>query len=545
MSEKRKVLKAAGVIGFFTLISRMTGLARDIVVAHMLGAGTVSDVFWFAFALPNLVRRVLGEGALSAFIVPILTERRTEKGVAEGWRLFNQVVNLLLLVTVALTLVGMFFPRETFLLLGGLGMKMGMKVHGGNPQVLLDSMELGALYTRIMFPYIIILTVSALMMGACNTLGRFATAALGSVMLNVTMIAAGILGLYTKVPLERGGGWICWAVLAGAFLRIVLMAPTLWRGGWRWALTLNLKDPLLLKLLSMMGLALVAMSAGQVNDIISNQFAGWLGEGVKTYLIYAQRLIQFPMALTATAVATAMLPQLSRFLTEGRHRELHDLMGFVKRMELIFMVPAMVGLAVFGLPIVQLLFQGRSWTAEQSLGTYVALLFYAPGLLPQGWLRVLIPLCYARKDMATPIKAAVISLAVNVALNAVFAFWTPMMQAGLALAFTLSSFVNYGVMAWLMRKDLVTPAGEPRPQIAQTLWKTMLASLAAVGLGAWLYVGLVQKAGLAGSRTREAVALAIAMGAVVVLYFALVRLLRTPDSERAGELIMRKLRRKA
>jgi putative peptidoglycan lipid II flippase len=326
MSEKRTVLKAAGVVGFFTLVSRLTGLVRDSVLASIFGTSRVSDAFWFAFELPNMVRRVMGEGALSAFLVPLFSERLRE-GPEQGWRFFNRAANLMLLIALGLTVLGTVFAREAFMLMGGLGMALrDAEVALRDAKVPLESemIELGVRMTRLMFPFVIGLTLSAVMMGACHTLGRFAAASLGSVMLNLSMIVVSLAVIWTRTEAQAGAIWLCWAVLAGAVLRVGLMVPTLWRGGWRWRPEFNFKDPQLRTLLSMMGLGLLALSISQVNILVSNFFAARLGEGIKTYLVYSNRLIQFPMALTATAVATAMLPQLSRLLVEGRPRELRD-----------------------------------------------------------------------------------------------------------------------------------------------------------------------------------------------------------------------------
>ena len=554
MSEKRQVLKAAGIVGVFTLISRLTGVIRDSVLAATFGAGRMQDVFLTAFELPNMVRRVMGEGALSAFIVPLIGERRERDGEAATWLFFNRVFNFMLLVSLILAIGGMFFAREMFLLFGGagwylhsalagLGLDFVQPPAGGmSPEETGEWLALGTRMTRIMFPFLIGLTLAAIMMGACHSLRRFATASLGSVMLNLTMITTGGLALALRRDDLTTAHWLCWAVLAGAALRVALMVPTLVRGGWRWQPALALRDRELLKLMSMMGLAIVTMSISQVNIIVSNLFALYLGEGIKSALVFSQRLIQFPMALTATAVATAMLPQLTSFLLQGRRAELRDMMAYSKRLEMILINPAMIGLIVLGLPILQLIYEHMNFTAGDTRATYIALVFYAPGLLPLGWMRLLMPLAYARKDMITPLKAALAGMMFNVVANAFFALMTPMQQGGLALANTLALFVNYGVLAWCLRADLRSEPGEA-PRIAETFWKSMLASAVSCGCGWGVYRGLTAWLGAPETTLAQAALLLPVIGGVAVLYFALARVLRVPDMEQATALLRRRLRR--
>jgi putative peptidoglycan lipid II flippase len=342
-------------------------------------------------------------------------------------------------------------------------------------------------------------------------------------------------------------------VLAGAGLRVALMVPTLWRAGWRWRPVLDLRDREIVKLMKMMGLAILTMSIVQINIMISNLFAMYLGEGVKTTLVFSQRLIQFPMALTATAVATGMLPQLSAYLLAGKRRELGDLMAFSKRMEAILIVPAMLGLIAFGMPILQLVYERVNWTPQATAATYLALIWYAPGLLPMGWMRLLEPLYFARKDLKTPLKAALIGMVCNVALNWFFAMHTAMAQGGLALANSLSILINYGALAWYLRRDMrresageaATAAVEPPTRMGETFWKAAVAATLACGGGRLLYDGIVGRFGAPAGTLAQAALLLPILAGVAALYFALARLLRAPDSQRATELLLNKLRRKS
>jgi putative peptidoglycan lipid II flippase len=248
------------------------------------------------------------------------------------------------------------------------------------------------------------------------------------------------------------------------------------------------------------------------------------------------------MALTATAMATAMLPNLTQLLLDGEHAQLRRVMGFAKRVEVVLMFPAMLGLIFFGLPIVELLFERGAFLPEDSVGTQGALLYYALGLLPLGWLRLILPVFYARKDVTTPVKAAFVSMLVNIALGAGFTFFTGMEQRGLALASTLAAFVNYGILQAYLNRDPAKPLAESR--LTETLFKSSAAGLLGVGLPWLLYQLVVHQLHAPDTTIERAAFLLPAIILSVPLYFALAHLFRVPESDRAVELIRKRLIRK-
>lgn len=545
MSEKRKMLKAAGLVGALTLLSRFTGLLRDAVLAAKLGATGLADTFLVAFEIPNLIRRAMGEGALSAFMVPLFTKRRKEQGSEAGWRFFNTTANLLLILAFAVTLLGGVFSQEIYMAFGGFGQLLrGASDPGGQNRELI---ALGGRLTRIMFPFAIGLTLASLMMGACHTLRSFGPPSLGSVMLNLSLIAVGGGAILLHTPADRTTIWLCWAVLAGAVLRVLIMVPTLARHGWRWRPVLTLRDPDLRRLMRMMGLGVLALSIHQINIIVAGFFALYLGEGIKVYITYSNRLIQFPMALTASAVATAMLPQLSQYLLEKRTDELRDMMAFTKRLEMVLMMPAVLGLMVLGEPIMSLIFERLNWTPEATRAAYWALLFYAPALLPMGWARLLVQLSYARQDLVIPLKAALAGMVVNVALNYLFAVHTPLdrwgvPQVGLALAFTLGAFVNYWTLALLMRRAFGPWVGA-RARIGETILKSAVCAAGACALAGGAYAGLGSVLGWPGGTLARLLMLLPVIMMTAFVYFGLARLIGVPDSDRATKLIVDRLHR--
>jgi putative peptidoglycan lipid II flippase len=249
------------------------------------------------------------------------------------------------------------------------------------------------------------------------------------------------------------------------------------------------------------------------------------------------------MALTATAAATALLPQLTQLMIQERGDELRDVMGMTKRLEIVLMAPAMVGLMVFGLPIVTLVYEHGEWTSTASRATYLALLCYAPGLLPLGWNRLLEPLFFARHDRVTPLKAAAAAFALNIALNYVFAFHTRLNQMGLALAYTLSAFLNYFLLSWFLERKIPGVFGA-ESRIGETLLKSLLCAGVACGLGWLAYLGLARLWGEPANVVSRAVLLLPTMAAVAALYFLLVRIARVPDADQAIAGLTRRLRRR-
>lgn len=543
MSETRKILKTSGLLGALTLLSRFTGLARDVVIAALLGGSRAADVFFIAFQLPNLLRRVLGEGALSSFVVPLFAGRRKEAGEAEGWVFINRALNWLFLITLLLVIAGMIFSSEVFHAFGGLGMAAEGRAAGGiaNEEAQ-AAIAQGVSLTRLMFPYMIGLALASIMMGACHALKSFTAPAFGSIVLNFAMIGAGAAALFGSVETYQALRWLGWAVLAGAVVRILIMIPVLARAGWRWRAEFSARDPEVNRLFRMMGAGLFGLSIAQINISVALLLATFLGEGKVTYLTYANRLIQFPMALTATAMATAMLPSLTDLILENKADRLREVIGFTKRIEVVFMIPAMLGLMFFGLPIVELIFEHGAFDAEDSAGTYGALIFYAPGLLPLGWSRLLLPIFYARKDVKTPVKAAAVTMVVNIALGLAFTFGTPLGHRGLALAATLAGFVNYALLSWFLKNDPARPL--EGLDIGQTVGRALAAGLVGIGGLSTLFHLLTANMPADSTTIGRAIVLLPFLLASVPLYFFLAHRFAVPDSDRAYELVKRRLSRK-
>jgi len=491
MGRQRQILSAAGLVSGLTAASRVLGVVRDSLIAARLGAGNYNDIFQIASTIPNLARRVLGEGALSAFIVPIVTGVRRKEGEKAAWRSTSNAFNLFTILTFAMTIVGLVFAKPLFMFYGGARYNLADQT---------ALLHLGVSLTRIMFPYLMILTLVALLMGVCHSLNHFLAPAMGSAVINIVMIAAALV--FFGLGAEKFLYVQAWAIMVGVVLRLLILFPPLVRRGFRWQPVFQPREQGFVELSSKMPAAVYATAVAQINIAISFNLAVWCGPASVTYLKYSQNLILLPLSLFATALSTVLLPQLSAAVAEKKRDELRDVMGFAFRGILLVFVPATIGLMVLGRPIVQILFERREWTASATAGTTSALLYYAVGLVALGAQRIFIPLYYAQKDMTTPVKYGAVAMVASAALGVALMF--PMSFSGLALASSLAAILN----TWLLWRGLTRRFGR---DFAGPIWSTLLRSLVCAAL-----MGLVCGLGFYGTEKLLHVTGAIAMFALTM-----------------------------
>ncbi len=551
MSEKRTFIRSASIVAAITSLSRVLGLVRDATIGALLGATRVSDCFWLAYELPNLARRVLGEGSLSAFIVPLFSAERREKGEKEGWRYAANALTAITILGAVLTILGCLFAKPLFLLFGGLGIVFRDAGASGATESA-EAILLGARLTRVMFPYLMLLAVSALLMGLCHTLKKFTAPAFGSVLINVSMIGAG--GLFWLLHRQdiaasasdpaiaeayqtRFAFWLAGSVLIGIALRVLVHVPTLWSAGFRFGPELELRHPRLVELFRKMPLAVAGVAVAQVMISINKFFAMFMEDGYVTHLNNANRIAQLPLGILASAMATAILPQLTQFLQEDKRDELRSLFGFAMRLLTILFLPAAVGLIVLGEPIVALLFQRLAWTSEATAGTAWALLFYAMGLLPAAGLRLATPLYYARLDLRTPVKAGIIAVCVNLALNLIFFKFTNLRQGGLALATALAMTANLGMLLYWMRGEV---GGAFDRRLGETVWKCLTAAIVMGVIAKGFLIAAESWLGPLDSFVERAIFIAVTIPLCAGAYFALGAALRIPDLGQAIGLLRRR-----
>lgn len=430
------LIRSIATIGGFTLGSRVTGFARDILIANYLGAGLVADCFFVAFKFPNLFRRLFAEGAFNAAFVPLFAGKLEQDGEQAAKRFAE---NALAVLAVALT---------GFVALMEIAMPWAIYVLAPGFDAVPGKMELAAELSRITFPYLLFISLVSLQSGVLNSVGRFAAAAGTPILLNLTLMAA-LIGLTPLTP-TSGHALAIGTTIAG-ILQFLWLVYSLRSHGWllSWRRPHLDSDVVLLMKRIVPG----AMGAGiyQVNLLVDTMIASMVAEGAVSYLYYADRINQLPLGVVGIAVGTALLPILSRQIRAGNDEAAHHSQNRALEFSLLLTVPAMAAIAVLAVPLVMVLFQRGAFGPTETQATAGALAAFSLGLPAYVLAKCLTPAFFARHDTATPVKLAAAAMIANIVLN--LALWPlGLAQVGIALATALSAWLNVGLLAWVLKK---------------------------------------------------------------------------------------------
>jgi len=437
MSEKKNIARAAGVLGAATMLSRIMGMIRDMVVSRLFGAGLATDAFFAGFQIPNMLRRFFAEGALTAAFVPTFSEWYTNKSKEETQALANVCFTVLTLGMAVITILGMVFsPQLVHLMFPGFA---------GNP----EKVSATILLNRLMFPYIFFVSLVALCMGILNTVRHFFTPAISTVFLNISMILCALL-LHNRfqVPIVS----LAVGVLIGGLLQLLLQLPVLYSKGFPIRPNFDFRHPALKRIALLMGPSIFGVGVYYLNIAVGSILASRLPEGSVSYLYYAQRLFEFPQGVFTVAVAQAVLPSMSRQAAAGDLDALKESLSYGVRLTLFITIPAMTGLIFCATPIFSLLFMGGAFDFAKALNCGAALLYYSLGLTFVAQVRVLVPAFYALKDTKTPVLIAFVAFLLNLLFS--LALMGPLKHGGLALASSLSALGNMGLLLWLLRRKI-------------------------------------------------------------------------------------------
>ncbi|WKB54172.1 murein biosynthesis integral membrane protein MurJ [Eleftheria terrae] len=460
------LLRAASTVSLFTLLSRITGLARDTLVAAYFGASAWTDAYNVAFRIPNLLRRLFAEGAFSAAFVPILGESRTRVGDEATRELVDSVATVLVMVLVATCVLGVVgAPVLVYLMAAGLRRSP-------------EAFDAAVVMTRFMFPYIGFMSLVALAAGVLNTWKKFVVPAATPVLLNVAMIlAAGWLapqfghwGIQPIYALSAGvvlGGVLQLAVQFPALARIGML-PRLRRPSQAW------RHEGVGRVLKQMAPAVLGVSVAQLSLLINTQVASFLGSGTVSWLFYADRLMEFPTGLLGVALGVVLLPQLSATRARGDDAGYSGLLDWGLRLVVLLALPCAVALMTFAEPLVATLFHYGAFDREDLRQTVVCLRGYGAGLLGLIAIKVLAPGFYARQDTRTPVRIAVVVLCLTQLMNVLFVWLLDMGHAGLALSIGVAALINAGWLLWGLRKR---GSYVPAPGWGRFLVQAGLASL--------------------------------------------------------------------
>jgi putative peptidoglycan lipid II flippase len=531
MSEKKNIARAAGVIGFATVLSRIMGMVRDMVVSRLFGAGFATDAFFAAFQIPNMLRRFFAEGALTAAFVPTFSEWYTLKGMDEARRLANVCFTFLTIVMALVTILGVIFsPQIVHLMFPGFAHEPPLTMYGGK---IITKPELTVILNRIMFPYIFFISLVALCMGILNTLRHFFTPAISTVFLNISMIVCAVfLRSYFNVPIIA----LALGVLIGGIIQLMLQLPTLYRFGFPICLSFDFSHPAVRKIALLMGPAVFGVGIYYLNLTVGNILASLLPQGSVSYLYYAQRLFEFPQGIFIVSVAQAILPSMSRQAAAGEMEGVKDSLAFALRIILFITIPAMVGLMVCSIPIFSLLFMGGAFDYGKAVKCSEALFYYSLGLSLVALVRVLVPTFYALKDTRTPVKIAFVSFILNLLFSLML--MGPLLHGGLALASTLSALCQMAMLLYLLRKKIGPFGGR---SIAVAGGKTIIAVLPMAMVVSWA----IRFADwtITGHKLFKGGILVVAIGGGIVVFVLFALLLRIEEVSQVVKLLRKRTMR--
>jgi putative peptidoglycan lipid II flippase len=536
VEDRRMSTRATGVVGIAILSSRVLGLIREMVFAGLFGAGRNLDAFLMAFRLPNLLRDLFAEGALSIAFITTFSKRIAIEGDQSAWRLANKVATLTAVFMSVITLLGIVFAPQLVDLLTW-GSWSADIVSFGNTAV--SKTALTILLTRIMWPFMLLVSLAALVMGMLNAKHVFGPPAMASSYFNLGSIIAGVAIGYWLDPHFGARSLVGLAIgtLMGGLWQLAGQFPSLRRVGYRYRADFQWRDEGVRTVLTLMAPAVIAASAVQVNVLINSGFAASLGNGPVSWLNIAFRLMQLPLGIFGVAIGTVTLPLVSKSAAVGNMVEFRATLARGMRLAFLLTVPSAIGLAMLASPIISVIYQHGRFTSEMTRQTAGALQFYAIGLVSYAALKVLTPAFYAIGRRNTPMVVSFLAIGSNLFLNWVFTFRLGWGHRGLAFSTSLVATINFLLLYVLMRRH--TRRLETR-QLLTGLGKICLsgALLALVcwavnhwWLDAWAQLRFFPKLGT--------LLVAIAFGAVT--FFGAAFLLRVGEVHDIVDLFRRRL----
>jgi putative peptidoglycan lipid II flippase len=549
--KPQSVARSAGIVSVAVMFSRVLGLVRETVFARFFGAGFLYDAFVVAFKIPNILRDLFAEGALSAAFVKVFTDYQIKKNEIEAWRLASLIFNVLAVVMSVVTIVGILIAPYVVPLLA----------RGFPP----EKAALAVTLTQIMFPFILLVALAALAMGVLNTKGRFGIPASASTAFNVAAILSGVgLAYYLS-----GGSWemsfdrnaipsdaALWAIkgmaigtLIGGAAQLLIQLPSLLRAGFRFTPALNFTDPGVRRVMRLMGPAIIGTSAVQIKVLVDVLVVSGV-EGGQSWLSYSFRLMQFPIGVFGVAIGTAAIPALSRLASEGRIEKFRDTLSDALKLVFLMTIPAACGLIVLGEPIIRLIYEGGRFRAADTNMTAWALTAYSIGLVGYAAIKVLSPSFYALDDARTPMYVSIASVAVHAPMSfgMMYLLSTVGVSAerpngyghvGVALATSTVALVNFTALTFFMRRRIKRLNGR---DIFLSFVKVAIASAAMSATAYASYYFLHVRLGGRGF-LYSAVEAFVPIGIGGLTFVGAAKLLRVTEVEKLYEILSRKLGR--
>ena len=539
--KKASVARSAGIVSLAVMASRVLGLVREMVFAYFFGASKsfANDAYVIAFRIPNLLRDLFAEGALSSAFVPVFSEYLVKRDEREAFRLSNLVATALVLILGVLVVLGIIFagPIVAFIAPG----------FRGNPA----KFDLTVRMTRIMMPFILLVALAAQAMGVLNARDRFGIPALASSFFNIGSIIGGVavaafladptfthpLRSIVDKPTESIVG-MAYGVLIGGFLQYVVQWPSLYRAGFRYRPMLSFRDEGVRRIFRLMGPAIIGGAAVQVNVLINSNFASNIpGSGPVSWLSYSFRLMQFPIGVFGVAIATATLPAISRNAALEAVSDFRHTLASSIRLAFLLTIPSAVGLIVLGRPIIALIYERGHFTTDDTLHTANALALYAIGLAGYSAIKILAPAFYALGDARKPMIVSLLSIGTNYVMNGLLV--SRFQERGLALSTSTVALLNFALLYFIMQRRIQGLEGR---RTLLTIIKILIAS-AAMGAACWaMSAGITRLIGDHFAARVINVSVSVGLGALI--FYAGAWLLKVEELHAATNALMRRFRKR-
>ena len=539
-----RLARGAVVSSLAVMGSRLMGLVREQIFAFFFGASREYDAFLTAFRIPNLLRDLLAEGALSAAFVSIFVRDLQNHGKERAFEVANLVVNVLSISLLGIVIAGML-NAETIVRAIAVGF---------DP----EKVRLATHLTQVMFPYIFLVAIAAVAMGMLNAQEYYAVPQSASTFFNIGSITAGLVSAFLLAPDYMAGLWhhsgtvigheqagramtgMAIGTLCGGLLQCLMQMPTLYRTGFRWRPRVDFHDPSFRAVLKLMGPAVVGAAAVQVNVFVNSNFASVLGDKPISWLNYSFRLMQFPIGVFGVAVMTAALPAMSRCLSRGDYDDFGQTLTRSIELVLLLTLPSAAGLAVLGEPVMRLIYEHGRFSPTDTIATAAALAAYAFGLPGYAAVKILQPAYVAMGDAKTPMYTSLFAVACNASLNYLFIKVLHVGHVGLAMSTSIMATFNVVILTLILERRRPTLQ---RRRLSREVLKIAGATAAMAAVSKLSY-DFLQRVGFAQGSFKALLELALLLPTAVLTYALMARMLRVAAFNQAVDLLMRRLRRK-
>ena len=517
MKQHEQITRSAGLVGSLTFLSRIAGYARDVIIAYFFGATALTDAFWVAFRIPNLLRRLFAEGSLTISFIPVFTQYLETKNKEEAKKVADAVFTILVFLLILISIGGILLSPYIIKLFAA-----------GFDE---STFELAVSLNRIMFPYIIFISLTALSMGVLNSLRHFFAPAFSPVILNICIIVA-VFFLYKNfnVPIYAAAV----GVIAGGILQLIFQLPFLYGRGFLFSFHKQVRHPAVKKIGFLIIPQLFGVAVYNINILVNTQYASFMTEGTISYLYFAERLIEFPLGIIAVSIATVLLPSLSSYVSKKEFDKFKETYSFTLRLMFFILIPALVGLIVLRVPICNLLYQRGEFDYAATVFTSQALLGYAVGLWAVGGIRITAPAFYSMQDTKTPVIIAFVAFIVNAVLGYVLGFTFGYKHTGLALASSISSIINFVLLFYLIERRV----GNINIKSIIVLLVKLTAISGVMGIVIWRISKLTFWNESAFSLEKIGI-LAASIVIAAVIYFLLAKILKIEEADFLVKMIRR------